>query len=72
VAADSAARACGPRRTAFTGVDLRRIVEPGEITVMVAASSEDMRLRAAVELSGPLREVGHDRELTTPAAVEPV
>ena len=30
-------------RTSFTGADLRRIVEPGEIRVMVGASSEDIR-----------------------------
>ena len=32
-------------RTSFTGVDLRRIVEPGEIRVMIGASSEDIRGR---------------------------
>ena len=35
-------------RTAFTGLDLRRIVEPGEIHVMVGASSDDIRGRGAV------------------------
>jgi hypothetical protein len=57
-------------RTAFTGVDLRRIVEPGDITVMLGASSEDIHWRATVRLAGEVRAVGRDRVLTTPAAIE--
>ena len=53
-------------RTAFTGSDLRRIVEPGEIDVMVGASSEDIRGHGAFRLTGEPRVVGHDRVLTTP------
>jgi beta-xylosidase len=53
-------------RTSFTGVDLRRVVEPGEIRVMVGASSEDIRGRGAFRLTGEPRVVGHDRVLTTP------
>ena len=34
-------------RTAFTGTDLRRIVEPGEIRLMVGSSSEDIRARGS-------------------------
>jgi beta-xylosidase len=55
-------------RTAFTGVDLRRVVEPGEIRVLVGSSSEDVRGRLAFRLAGNVRVVGHDRVLTTPAA----
>ena len=58
-------------RTAFTGVDLRRIVEPGEIRVMVGASSEDIRGRGAFRLTGELRVVGHDRVLTTLCVIQP-
>jgi beta-xylosidase len=57
-------------RTAFTGVDLRRIVEPGDITVMLGASSEDIHWRVTVRLAGEVRAVGRDRVLTTPAAIE--
>jgi beta-glucosidase len=59
-------------RTAFTGVDLRRIVEPGELQISVGAASADIRLRGVVRLTGPEREVGHDRVLTTPVDVTPV
>jgi hypothetical protein len=42
-------------RASFTGVDLRRIVEPGEISVMVGASSQDVRLRGSFQLTGDVR-----------------
>ncbi|MFI7546691.1 glycoside hydrolase family 3 N-terminal domain-containing protein [Actinoplanes sp. NPDC049599] len=58
-------------RTAFTGRDLRRIVEPGDIEVMVGTSAEDLPCRGTVRLTGPLREVGADRRLVTPVDVLP-
>jgi beta-xylosidase len=58
-------------RTAFTGLDLRRVVEPGEIHVMVGASSDDIRGRGAFRLTGETRVAGHDRVLTTPARCSP-
>ncbi|WP_024874493.1 glycoside hydrolase family 3 N-terminal domain-containing protein [Saccharomonospora piscinae] len=57
-------------RTSFTGLDLRRIVEPGRIEVEVGRSAEDLPCTASFELTGPVREVGHDRVLTTPVTVE--
>ena len=59
-------------RTSFTGVDLRRVVEPGEIHAMIGASSADIRARGSFRLSGDLRVVGHDRVLTTPCVIERV
>lgn len=56
-------------RTAFTGRDLRRIVEPGEIELLVGTSSADLPCRVAVRLTGATRTVGHDRRLTTPVDV---
>ncbi|WP_407562276.1 glycoside hydrolase family 3 N-terminal domain-containing protein [Streptomyces sp. 184] len=53
-------------RTAFTGRDLRRIVEPGEVDVLVGTSSAELPCRVTVRLTGPTRVVGHDRRLTTP------
>ena len=58
-------------RTAFTGVDLRRIVQAGEIGIALGASSADIRGRLTLQLTGPEREVGHDRVLTTPASRSP-
>jgi beta-xylosidase len=54
--------------TSFTGRDLMRRVEPGEIELRFAASSEaaaaqDARLTASVTLTGPVRHVDHTREL---------
>ncbi|MFD7291848.1 glycoside hydrolase family 3 N-terminal domain-containing protein [Streptomyces sp. NPDC059897] len=56
-------------RTAFTGRDLTRIVEPGDIEVQVGASSQELPCRAVVRLTGPTRMIGHDRRLTTPVDV---
>ena len=58
-------------RTSFTGLDLRRIVEPGTIEVAVGSSSEDLPLRGSFELTGPERVLGAERVLTVPATVTP-
>ena len=58
-------------RTAFTGRDLRRIVEPGDVDVLVGTSAADLPCRARIRLTGPLREVGHDRRLVTPVEIVP-
>jgi len=57
-------------RTAFTGRDLRRIVEPGDVEVLVGTSAGHLPCRGTVRLVGPVRTVGHDRRLLTPVAVE--
>jgi beta-glucosidase len=49
----------------FTGVDFRRIVEPGTLEVKVGASSADIRLETSVELVGDVRVCGEDRALFT-------
>lgn len=58
-------------RTAFTGRDLRRIVEPGDIEVFVGTSAAHQPCQGVVRLTGPLRHVGHDRRLVTPVEVTP-
>ena len=57
-------------RTAFTGRELRRVVEPGEVEVVVGTSAADLRCRAPSGSPGR-RVVGHDRVLTTPARRSP-
>jgi len=42
---------------AFTGVDGRRVVEPGMITVMAGTSAEDLPCRATLTLTGESRVV---------------
>lgn len=56
-------------RTSYTTTDLTRIVEPGEIELLVGTSSQDLPCRSMVELAGPVRTVGHDRVLTTPVEI---
>nr|WP_153450381.1 glycoside hydrolase family 3 N-terminal domain-containing protein [Streptomyces smaragdinus] len=55
---------------AFTGRDGRRVVEPGELELRLAASSTDARLTARVALTGPVREVGHGRRMHAEFTVE--
>ncbi|MEU7908078.1 glycoside hydrolase family 3 N-terminal domain-containing protein [Actinoplanes sp. NPDC049118] len=52
-------------RTAFTGRDLERVVEPGEIEIMVGTSAVNLPCRGSVRLTGPLRTVGAGRRLIT-------
>jgi beta-xylosidase len=56
-------------RTAFTGRDGTRIVEPGEISVAVGGASDDLPLRGSFRLTGPVRPAGADRVLTTPVSI---
>ncbi|GIF21988.1 beta-glucosidase [Actinoplanes tereljensis] len=57
-------------RTAFTARDLRRIVEPGELEIMVGTSAGDLPCRGSVTLTGAIRETGRNRVLLTPVEVE--
>ena len=59
-------------RTAFTGRDYRRIVEPGELEIMVGSSAGDLPCRGKIVLTGALRETGRDRVLITPVEVEKI
>jgi beta-glucosidase len=54
----------------FTGLDGRRIVEPGEIELQVAASSADVRLRATVSLTGPARTLERGWRMESRCTVE--
>ena len=56
-------------RTAFTGRDLQRIVEPGNIEVLIGTSAADLPCRGQVRLTGPVRIIGHERHLVTPVDV---
>jgi beta-glucosidase len=53
-------------RTSFTDRAQRRVVEPGDLEVLVGSSSADLPCRARIRLTGPVRVVGPERRLTTP------
>ncbi|MDX3458315.1 glycoside hydrolase family 3 N-terminal domain-containing protein [Streptomyces sp. ME02-8801-2C] len=55
--------------TSFTGRDLRRRVEPGDITLTVAQSAGDPGTSARVRLEGNPRTVDHTRTMTTAVTV---
>jgi beta-xylosidase len=56
-------------RTAFTGRDGTRIVEPGAIAVAVGGASDDLPLAGEFTLAGPVRGVDASRVLSTPVSV---
>ena len=58
-------------RTAFTGRAGERIVEPGEVEVLLGSSATDLPCSGTVRLTGPLRVVGPDRRLVTPVRCSP-
>jgi beta-glucosidase len=58
--------------TSFTGLDGRRVVEPGEVRLRVSRSSADPHHEAVLDLVGPPREVDHTRERLTTATVKEV
>ncbi|MGI5184769.1 beta-glucosidase [Dactylosporangium sp. CA-152071] len=47
----------------YTGRDGRRLVEPGDVELRVARSSEDVHATVRIPVVGPRRVVGHDRHL---------
>ncbi|PZG20252.1 beta-glucosidase family protein [Nonomuraea aridisoli] len=51
----------------YTGVDLRRVVEPGTVTLAAGPSADEPPLRADLRLTGEPVILGHARRLTTPA-----
>ncbi|RZS86854.1 beta-glucosidase [Motilibacter rhizosphaerae] len=59
-------------RFAYTGPDLRRIVEPGEVELLVGTSAAHLPCSGTVRVTGPTRVVGHDRRLDTPVTLRPV
>jgi beta-glucosidase len=59
-------------RTAYSGPDLRRIVEAGDLEVLVGTSSADLPCRAIVRVTGTTRVVGHDRTMVTPVEIRMV
>jgi hypothetical protein len=54
----------------FTGMQGRRIVEPGELELQLGASSADIRLRAVVTLTGAARTLGREWRMESRSLVE--
>ncbi|HZR51248.1 MAG TPA: glycoside hydrolase family 3 N-terminal domain-containing protein [Streptosporangiaceae bacterium] len=56
-------------RLSFSGLDGRRVVEPGEIGVAIGGSSASTPLCGCFTVTGPQRFPGPDRVLSTPVVV---
>jgi beta-glucosidase len=57
---------------AFTGLHYRKVIEPGQVAVMIGSSSEDIRLKGQFNLMGQVREPGEDRVLSVPVEVRTI
>ena len=55
---------------AYTGVDYRRIVEPGTVRLAVGTSSAALPLSVPLELVGRVVEVPVRRRFVTPSTVD--
>ncbi len=53
-------------RTSFTGADLRRVVEPGTISLSVGRSNADLVCALSIEITGALRVLDGARVMSTP------
>jgi beta-xylosidase len=57
--------------TSYTGRGGTRIVEPGEVRLLLSSSSADVYHALTLRLTGPTRTVGADRHLVTAVTVTP-
>ena len=57
--------------TSFTGVDGRRVVEPGDVELLFGRSSSDIAATLPLRLTGRLRETGPGRPLQPRVRVDP-
>jgi beta-glucosidase len=54
----------------YVGADMRRVVEPGRVSVQVGPSSADLPLTVGLVLQGPVVELVDRREYLTPSTAE--
>ena len=54
----------------YVGADLRRVVEPGRVSVQVGTSSVDLPLTAELWLRGPVTELVERTDFLTPSTIE--
>jgi beta-glucosidase len=54
---------------AYTGADMRRVVEPGRVSLFVGRSSDDLPLQATIELTGPVVDLSVRRHYLTKTAM---
>ncbi|MDJ0336311.1 glycoside hydrolase family 3 N-terminal domain-containing protein [Salinibacterium sp. G-O1] len=61
-----------PDLSAYTGIDLRRIVDPGELVLSVGTSSRNLICALPLTVTGESRPSGHNRMIISPVAVNGV
>jgi len=55
---------------AFLDQQMRWVVEPGEIQLMLGSSSADIRLQSSFQLSGEVTDVGHNKAYLSQVSIE--
>jgi beta-glucosidase len=56
-------------RFAYTNRSLQRIVEAGDVELLLGNSAEELPVRETLRVTGPTRVVGSDRRLVTPVEI---
>jgi beta-glucosidase len=54
----------------FTGLEYKRIVEPGDFLLLLGSSSKDTRFESVVSLTGDVHYCTEDRALVSEVSVE--
>ena len=54
----------------YVGADMRRVVEPGRVSVQVGHSSADLPLTAGLVLEGPVVEIVSRHRYITPTTID--
>ena len=54
---------------AYYGEDLKLVLEPGTVKILIGSSSEDIRLQSAFEVSGEGKQIVKDRVFDCPVTV---
>lgn len=55
---------------AFLDQQMRWVIEPGEIQLMLGSSSADIRLQSSFQLSGEVTDVGHNKAYLSQVSIE--
>jgi beta-glucosidase len=58
------------QQLSYVGADLRRVVEPGRVSVQVGTSCVDLPLTAELRLHGPVVELEERTDFITPSTIE--
>src|SRR5690606_26948557 len=62
----------GVNQLGFYDRDMKYVIEPGEIKIMIGSSSEDIRLEGKFDIAGKKTDVGNAKEFLTTVSVSKI